>query len=144
MNYKDILVKKLKKYKKEDIIITSHAENQAIFRSIDLDEVKENIINPKRLYFAGKQKSERASEEKYDCYFGYSKTQCQRYILVINDKCIVCTVIKINRRWQHIVEKNAKVFQLLLSATSNNPGGVAFWSSPICILLVMNSVVLLG
>ena len=109
MNYKDILVKKLKKYKKEDIIITSHAKDQAIFRSIDMDEVKENIINPKRLEFVRKQKAEKDGEEKYDCYFGYSKTQCQRYILVINGKCIVCTVIKINRRWQHIVEKNAKI-----------------------------------
>lgn|SRR3989344_5125505 len=109
MNYKDILVKKLVSYKKEDIIITGHAEEQAIFRSINLNEVKENIINPKRLTFAGKQKTEMEGEEKYDCYFGYSKTQCHRYILVINAKCIVCTVIKINRRWQHIFEKHAKI-----------------------------------
>ena len=109
MNYKDVLINKLKKYKKEDIIITSHAILQAQFRSIDLDEVKENIINPKRLDFAKKQKAEKSKEEKYDCYFGYSKTQCHRYILVINSKCIVCTVVKINRRWQHIVEKNVKI-----------------------------------
>ena len=109
MNYKDILVKKLKKYSKEDIIITPHAEKQARFRNIDLVEVKENIINPKRLTFAEKQEAERKNEEKYDCYFGYSKTQCHRYVLVINKKCIVCTVIKINRRWQHIFEKNAKI-----------------------------------
>ena len=108
-NYKDTLIGKLKKYKKEDIIITNHAQEQAIFRSIDLDEVKENIINPKRLYFARKQELEKESEEKYDCYFAYSNTQCHRYILVINGKCIICTVIKINRRWQHIAEKNAKV-----------------------------------
>jgi len=109
MNYKSILIKKLVKYKKEDIIITDHARDQAIFRSIDLGEVKENIINPKRLTFAGKQKAEKNGEEKYDCYFAYSKTQCHRYVLVINAKCIVCTAIKINRRWQHIVEKYAKV-----------------------------------
>jgi hypothetical protein len=75
----------------------------------DNPEIKENIINPKRLYFARKQKVEKEGEEKYDCYFGYSKTQCHRYVLVINAKCIVCTAIKINRRWQHIVEKHAKV-----------------------------------
>ena len=109
MNYKDTLIKKLKKYNKEDIVITDHAKEQAVFRSIDLDEVKENIINPKRLSFARKQKAEKKGEEKYDCYFGYSKTQCHRYVLVINNECIVCTVIKINRRWQHIAEKNAKV-----------------------------------
>jgi hypothetical protein len=108
-NYKDELTIKLKLYKKEDIIITTHAEYQAIFRGIDLDEIKSNIINPRRLFFAKKQEAEKINEEKYDCYFGYSKTQCHRYILVLDGRCIVCTVIKINRRWQHIAEKNAKV-----------------------------------
>ena len=109
MNYKNIVIKKLRVFTKADIIITTHAQKQAIFRSIDLDEVKENIINPKRLYFVRKDKAEREGEEKFDCYFGYSKTQCQRYILVINSKYIVCTVIKINRRWQYIAERNAKI-----------------------------------
>ncbi len=109
MNYKDEVIKRLKSFTKAEIIITDHAKRQAIFRSIDLDEVKENIINPKQLSFARKAVAEKEGEEKFDCYFGYSKTQCQRYILVINSKCIVCTVIKINRRWQHIAEKNAKV-----------------------------------
>ncbi len=109
MNYKDVLKRKLKHYKREDIVITDHAQKQALFRSISLEEVKENIINPKRLVFAEKQKAKKEGEEKFDCYFGYSKTQCHRYILVINDKCVVCTVIKLNRRWQHMVEKYAKI-----------------------------------
>ncbi|MBU0461804.1 MAG: hypothetical protein KJ574_04420 [Nanoarchaeota archaeon] len=108
-NYKDSVISKLKKYRKEDIIITSHAERQALFRTVDIEEIKENIINPKRLYFAKKQEAERIDEEKYDCYFGYSKTQCHRYIFVLDGQCIICTVIKINRRWQHIFEKNAKI-----------------------------------
>ncbi len=109
MNYREILAKKLRKYNKRDIIITRHAYLQAIFRSISISEIKENIINPKRLEYAIRQKPRYASEEKYDCYFGYSKTQCHRYALVINKKCIVCTTIKLNRRWQHIAEKNAKI-----------------------------------
>ncbi|MDD5133306.1 MAG: hypothetical protein PHD81_01705 [Candidatus Nanoarchaeia archaeon] len=109
MNYKDALIIKLKTYKREDIIITDHAQTQAIFRGIDFDEIKENIINPKRLYYAKKQAAEKENEEKYDCYFDYGKKQCQRYILVVNGKCIVCTVIKINRRWQSLIEKNAKI-----------------------------------
>lgn len=109
MNYKDVLKNKLEKYKKEDIIITNHAEIQAIFRNILLDEIRENIINPKRLVYAERQKAERQGEEKYNSYFAYSKTQCHRYVLVINSKCIVCTVIKINRRWQYKVDKHAKV-----------------------------------
>lgn len=109
MNYKDTLIKKLKNYKKENIILTDHAEIQALFRNIDLNEIKENIINPQRLSYAKKQKAEKECEEKYDCYFGYSKNKCHRYILVINKECIVCSVIKIKRRWQHILEKNAKI-----------------------------------
>ena len=109
MNHAELLKKKLKKYRKEDIIITNHAEEQAIFRSISLDEVRENIINPTKLQYAQKEKAEKRGEEKYDCYFGYSKTQCHRYILAISKRCIVCTVIKINRRWQHVFEKNAKI-----------------------------------
>ena len=109
MNYKDILKKKLKKYKIKDIIITDHAEEQAIFRSIPLEEIKNNIIGPKRLVFAEKQKAKKEGEEKYNSYFAYSKTQCHRYALVVNTKCLVCTVIKINRRWQSQVDKHAKV-----------------------------------
>ncbi len=101
--------KRLQQYDKNDIILTDHAILQAAFRGIDLDEVRENIINPQRLQFAIEQKSGKRSEQKYDCYFGYSKTQCHRYILLVNRKCIVCTVIKINRRWQRIAEKNAKI-----------------------------------
>ncbi|MFC1741990.1 hypothetical protein ACFL3V_05635 [Nanoarchaeota archaeon] len=105
----DALKERLRKYKKKDIIITDHAIHQATFRGIGLEEIKENIINPKRLQYAREQKAEKRGEEKYDCYFGYSKTQCHRYILVVNKRCIVCTVIKINRRWQRIAEKNAKI-----------------------------------
>lgn len=108
MDYKQELAKKLKKYNQDDIIITEHARKQAIFRNINIEEVKENIINLKRLVFYEEQEAEKENEFKYNCYFSYSKTQCHRYIIVTNGKCIVCTVIKINRRWQYMVEKNAK------------------------------------
>lgn len=109
MNYKDVLKEKLKKYNKDMIVITDHAWEQAVFREISLDEVKENIINPERLLYAIRQKAIKAGEEKYDCYFGYSERLCHRYVLVVNRKCIVCTMIRINRRWQHTAEKNAKI-----------------------------------
>ena len=107
MNYKEQVLAKLKKYSTEQIIITEHAKLQAAFRQVDLDEIRENILNPRRLVYAEKQVAKKDNEEKYDCYFGYSKTLCHRYIIVINQNCIVCTVIKINRRWQYKVEKNA-------------------------------------
>ncbi|MFH1072565.1 MAG: hypothetical protein V1743_04010 [Nanoarchaeota archaeon] len=109
MNYEDVVQEQLRAFRKEDVIITDHAFVQAIFRNVSIDEIKENIINPARLSYALKQDAAHAGEEKYDCYFGYSKTLCHRYVLVMNKRCIVCTVIKINRRWQHIAEKHAKV-----------------------------------
>jgi len=103
MNFKDLVIERFKKYREHDIIITPHALHQAVFRSIDINDVKDNIMNPRRLVFAGKQ-----SATKFDCYFAYSNTQCQRYVLVLKKKCIVCTVIKINRRWQRMVERYSR------------------------------------
>jgi hypothetical protein len=99
------LKEKLKQYKKEDIIITNHAEIQAYVREVDLEEVKENIVNPEKLVYAKEQKTEKPEEKKYDCYFAYSKQLCHRYILTINRKVIIVTIIKINREWQKIIER---------------------------------------
>jgi len=97
------LKEKLKTYKKEEIIIKYHAEIRAIVRDIDLDEVKENITNPKRLVYAEKQEAIKKNEEKYNCYFAYSKDMCHRYVLTVNSKIIIVTIIKINRAWQRII-----------------------------------------
>jgi hypothetical protein len=109
MCYNLDLLKILTKYNIKDIVITEHALKQALFRNIKIDEIKENIINPKRLKYYNKQKANNDYEEKYDCYFIYSRTLCHRYILVLNEKCIICTVIKINRKWQRMVEKYGKI-----------------------------------
>lgn len=97
------LKEKLKSYKKEDIIFTSHAELQAFTRQIDLEEVKENIVNPTKLVYAKEQKAKKECEEKYDCYFSYSKNIYHRYILTLNRKIIIVTIIKINRDWQKAI-----------------------------------------
>lgn len=96
---------KLKKYKRDDIIITNHAEIQAIMREIDLEEVKNNIVDPDKLVFAHKQESTNLKEKKYDCYFAYSKLLAHRYILTLNGKVIIVTIIKINRDWQKVIDK---------------------------------------
>jgi len=106
MNNTEELKTKLKSIK--NIIITNHARDQAIFRSIDINEVKQNIINPIKLVYATRQKAENEQEFKYDCYFEYSKNQYHRYILVTNGECLICTVIKINRRWQKSIERRLK------------------------------------
>jgi len=99
------LQEKLKRYRKEDIIITNHAELQAFVREINLEEVKQNIINPQKLVYAEKQESLKKDEEKYDCYFAYSKQFYHRYIIVVNAKIIIVTIIKINRDWQRAIER---------------------------------------
>ena len=109
MDSKEELIEKLKKYTKDDIVFTSHAFIRAKQRNIKLSEVIENITNPKRLVFARKQKANKPGEEKYDCYFVHSNTLCHRYVLIINKRIIVCTIIKINRRWQKRVEKHGRI-----------------------------------
>jgi len=98
-----MLKNKLKSYKKQDIIITKHAELQAFSRNINLEEVKENIIKPDKLVYAKKQKAQKQNEEKYDCYFAFSKHFYHRYILTINQKIIIVTIISINRDWQKAI-----------------------------------------
>jgi len=94
---------RLREYQKSDIIITNHAELQAFTRNVDLEEVKENIINPVKLVYAKEQEAKYDDEEKYDCYFAYSKHLYHRYVLTINTKIIIVTIIKINRDWQKAI-----------------------------------------
>lgn len=99
----DKIKERLRRYRQEDIIVTKHAEIQAFVRRIDLKDVKENILNPQKLVYARKLRAEKAGEEKYDCYFAYSKHLYHRYILTINRKVIIVTIIKINRDWQKAI-----------------------------------------
>ncbi len=94
---------KLKNYKKEDIIFTAHAEIQALARNINLDEVKENIINPEKLVYA-EEEPKNSNSGRYECYFAYEEHHCHKYILTLNRKVIIVTIININRNWQRIIE----------------------------------------
>ena len=97
------LKNKLRTYKKSDIIVTDHAELQAMVRNVDLEEVRESVVNPSRLVHAKKQEAKRKNEEKYDCYFAYSKHLYHRYAVVLSRKLIIVTIIKINRDWQKAI-----------------------------------------
>jgi hypothetical protein len=90
----DNFKRKLKEYSRENILFTSHAKIRAIGRGMNLDEIKENIMNPSRLVFMKKEK------ERYVCYFRYSKFYSHKYVLILNGKIIIITVININRNWQ--------------------------------------------
>ena len=86
----------MRRRSEKNIIFTDHARIRADFRNIDLEEIKENILNPKKLFFV-KIDEERSN---YGCYFKYSKTHCHKYVLVLNSNVIIVTVININRSWQ--------------------------------------------
>ena len=98
------LKSKLRTFKKEDIIITNHAKDQAEFRQIDLEEVKKNVINPEKLVYVEEQQAKKEGENKYNCYFAYSENYHHRYAFVVNGKIIIVTIIGINRNWQKAVE----------------------------------------
>ena len=99
----DKLKERLKKYKKSEIIFTTHAEIRALGRGIDLEEVKENIVKPERLVYAKKTNAKYRGEKKYECYFAYSKMYCHKYALTLNRKVIIITIININRDWQKML-----------------------------------------
>lgn len=99
------LKEKLRRYKREDIIFTDHALIRADFREIDLEEVKNNIIHPEKLVHAEEKEAEKSYERKYECYFAYSENLCHKYVLTINGKVIIVTIIVINRRWQRFIKK---------------------------------------
>lgn len=100
----DNFKEKLKGYNKESIIFTHHTEIRALMRDINLEEVKNNIINPIKLVYFKEQKSEKDKEYKYECYFSYSKNYCHKYVLTTNGKIIIVTVISINRDWQRSIK----------------------------------------
>lgn len=91
---------RLRKYQKKDIIVTDHADIQAFSRRIDLEEVKENLINPIRLVYYSRGENENPSEEKYECLFEYNNNLYHKYAIVLNRNIIIVTVIVINRNWQ--------------------------------------------
>ncbi len=98
------LKERLKKYNNKDIIITDHTREQAEVRNIKIEEVIQNIMHPDKLVFAEEQKAKHKHEQKYNCYFAYAKDYYHRYIMVLDGKLIIVTIIGINRRWQKAIE----------------------------------------
>jgi len=61
-DYSSVLIKKLKSFKKGDIKISHHAMIRIRQRQLNINEIKENIINPKRLKYAIRQHSRKEGE----------------------------------------------------------------------------------
>lgn len=96
--------KKLSEYNEKDIIIKKHAKYQAEFRQINIEDVKNNILHPDKLVYAEEQEAKNPYEGKYNCYFAYSDNYYHRYIIILNRKLIIVTIIGINRSWQRAIE----------------------------------------
>ena len=82
----------------------AHTGKVGFRKTVEQLRGKPGITNPEKLVYAQKQTS-RKNEEKYDCYFAYSKHFYHRYILTINGKVIIVTIIKVNRDWQRAIER---------------------------------------
>jgi len=95
---------KLKRYHKDDIVITRHALMQAVFRSIDLSEVKENILIQSVYHMQGSSKV----KGNVIVILGTARPNAKGISSLLMET-VSLSVIKINRRWQHIIEKNAKI-----------------------------------
>jgi len=99
------LKNKLRKYEKNDIIVSEHAVMRADFRNTSIEEVKENICNPEKLVYFQEKQAKGSGEKKYECYFTYNKLLHHKYIIVTNGKVIIVTIIIINRRLQHLFRR---------------------------------------
>lgn len=103
------LISRLKKYSAEDIVFTDHALLRAKMRQIDIENVKRNLLKPDGFVFARKESGCGHGEAKFDCYLSLSKGLAHRYVIVLNKKVVVITVIKLRKKWQARVERYAKV-----------------------------------
>ena len=100
----DWFKKELGKYDKSEIIVNKHAREQAEVRQINLEDVKQNILHPDKLVFVEEQEAQNKGERKYNSYFAYSDNYYHRYIMVLNGKLLIVTIIGINRNWQRAIE----------------------------------------
>lgn len=109
MDLKANVIEKLSKIPKDKIFFSSHALIRLKQRQITKEEVIRNLLNPEKLEYVKKEYTNCKSEEKYDCYFVYSKNLFHRYVLVFFIDVLVVTVIKVNRRWQRIFKKGMRL-----------------------------------
>lgn len=107
MELNDLKIK-LSKYSTNDIVFTNHSLLRARFRKLDLEQIKKIILDPNKLVFIEKQNALYEKEEKYNCYYHYSKKSTLRTALVFNGKIIIVTLISIDKEWQRIIERRLK------------------------------------
>lgn len=99
--------KRLKKYTSKDVVFSSHAREKLFLVEVKQEDVIKNLLNPEKLVFVELQENNR-----FNCYFAYSKQFYHRYVTILSKKIIVVTVISIRRKWQDEVKKFGKKLRL--------------------------------
>lgn len=100
MDKLDYIKKELMKYRAHEIVIWSHAREQAAIRGIKIDEIIENILNPERLVHIIEQPAKYDHETKVECWFSGKDPPYDLYVVILAKKLFVCTVIRRERRWE--------------------------------------------
>ncbi len=105
----DELKKKLRTYKKEDILFNDpHFSEQLTFRDGNLDEIIDHILNPEKLVYSFKEIGKHG-DIKHNLHFAISNTRTLR-LPIIFDKggsrnIFILTYIMRYRNWQNMVKK---------------------------------------
>ncbi len=108
-NSQDAVLKKLKKFKREDIIFSPHAGVRAAMRGITHKEVLDRLSNPEDLVYA-EPDGDIGRGERFKCYFEVSKRIYHLYIIVISkDGIKVVTVFLANKSKQRKLAKYSKI-----------------------------------
>ena len=95
------LKKKLKSYKKEQIVFTPHVKLKLMGREINEEIVCVHLLNPTRLIDFEEQKSKRLCERKYKLIFELSGTRYLVIVATVNKYINVITVFIRYRKWRH-------------------------------------------
>ncbi|MDO8537411.1 MAG: hypothetical protein Q7S21_00840 [archaeon] len=93
-------------FKDYEIVLTLHAKLKAETEQISVNEVIENIKNPKFLQYV-----EKDDDFKYRLYFDLSNALSHKYVIEINNfekKIKVVTLVKLRKKWQKKAEKYVK------------------------------------
>ncbi|MBS3057416.1 MAG: hypothetical protein J4415_02200 [Candidatus Diapherotrites archaeon] len=99
---------KLLQGKHYKIIFSAAAKLKSQYRKIPMQEVTNRLRNPENLIVAEPQAANSEGEEKYNCYFGFTRHLAHRYVIIFKHKeeeILIASVIKIERQWQKEAEK---------------------------------------
>jgi len=99
-DYSDYVRQKIKKYTKDQIKFTKPDLDWLCKRNnLTIDQMKKEVLNPIHLVHAELQGAEHqgSKEERFRCYFVYSKTKGRVYILKFEEHLKIITAFPLGR-----------------------------------------------